>query len=85
LERWSLIDRLPTPEVQEKQVAKEEVVLDGSLMKKNDANMEVTSLTDNKVKRDVRSISNDNAPATQSTKEVVKVESNMASTKISSG
>jgi len=43
LERWSLIDRLPTPEVQEKQVAKEEVVLDGSLMKKNDANMEVTN------------------------------------------
>ena len=54
LERWSLIDRPPTPEVQEeKQVAKQEDVdIDISLIKK-EANMEViTSLTDSKFKEE---------------------------------
>ena len=80
LERWSLIDRPPTPEAQEeKQVAKQEDV-DNSLMKKKDANVAVTLITDINVKRDIdgRSNNNDNT-ATQSTKEevavIIKVES----------
>ena len=79
LERWGLIDRPPTPEVQEeKQVAKQVVA-----MKKEEADA-VTSIVDNRVEEDIdgsRS-NNDNATA-QSTKEVDvvdKVESNMAST-----
>jgi len=52
LERWSLIDRPPTPEVQEeKQVATNEEEVDSSLMKKKDeVNVAVTSF-DNRVKR----------------------------------
>jgi len=79
LERWSLIDRPPTPEVQEeKQVAKEEEV--GSSLMKKDANMEVTSLTDSKFKEEgIKGRSTNDTTATQSTKEVaIKVESNVA-------
>jgi len=80
LERWSLIDRPPTPEVQEeKQVAKQEDV-DISLIKK-EANMEViTSLTDSKFKEEgIKGRSTNDTTATQSAKEVaVKVESNVA-------
>ena len=67
LERWSLIDRPLTPEVQEeKQVAKE---VDSSLMKKEAADDAVTSITDNRVKEDMGGRSNDNDnTATQSTR-----------------
>ena len=80
LERWSLIDRPSTPEVQEeKQVANEEV--DGSLIKK-EANVAVTSIVDKRAEKDIGSGSNNDNTA-QSTKDTVvaaKVESNMAAT-----
>ena len=78
LERWSLIDRPPTPEVlDEKQVANEEEV-DGSLMKEEAADVAKTLLTDDKFKRYIGRSNNDNTA--QSTKDTVDVTSKVEST-----